>query len=1512
MKLDKFQENEVVIFEPPKHLAKDELVGGKCLVTISNSKAVYRVMNPTNMPVFLKSNSVVAVATEIVQSHIQKVSDYPLHTDMHAQTQNNNTQETAEPYAKVNTVLTDTHNTTNDKLGQQNTFTDEQYIEIAKEVGLNLDDTDLTEAQKQRLYVFLGQNRKTFAKDFSELGKTHLHAHRIETGNSRPVSKAPYRQSPDMRRETERQTQQMLDDGIIVESSSPYHSPIVLVRKRNNEWRFAVDYRELNKVTEPQSFPLPHIVDVFDAIADAKAEIFSVLDLKSGYWQVPLDPETAHKSAFITHQGVYQFTRLPFGLMNAPMTFQSLMTKVLRNLNWKVALVYIDDILVFSQNLDDHLNHLKLVFSNLSAANLTLQPSKCKFAVKEVDYLGHVISKQGIKVNPLKTHAVDSYPQPKTAKQIKSFLGMTSYYRRFIKDYSLITGPLTSLLKKDTKFKWTPECEKSFQTLKKALSSAPILAFPQFDKEFIISVDSSEYSIGFVLSQHDNEGREHPIAYGGRTLHNHELRWHITDKEGLALVEAVKQFRPYLANTKFTVYTDNISVKWLKQIKNCQGRLGRWALSLQGYNFSIVHKSGSANGNADGLSRRIYPSKEAVSTDSHDELADLGEEAVCSIQNSIEGIELTAVTLFYSHEEQVQTAKVFPATANTDGQPKTTILNEVVNDDRYKDLIKLQRNCEFYKDIVKYKLCKEVPDDPKKAKSVVAESYQFEIGPQGLLFHLYTPRTKGVPKEEKILLQLAVPKKMRDEILKSFHDSLAGGGHQGFERTYAALRLKYFWPSMWDDTRTYIQSCEPCQASKRHIHGKPPPLNPLPVSDLFGRWHIDILGGLPTTKDKYKYVLLVVDSYSKWCEAFPLRTQEATEVAAVLFKEIICRYGAPNVLVSDRGINFMSNLVKALCELFQITRYYTSSYRPLFNGAIERMNSVILQALRIYCKGQQDDWPDLLPSIMMAYRMTPATQSTQHSPFFLLYGREMRLPIDTALIPKPTLAQDFRRHLSKVLQNLEISRKIAADNIRKAQEKYKEQYDKRSGMPTFQPADRVWLYCSKVPVGKAPKLHRKWVGPYFISQTGPNHTFKLRKCSDNKEIKSMINATRLKPYYDPADRPTNPPAEWEDFEEDLNAEELPQEQVNVPNETLQQQPKIQNKGKQPVKGGSKAKNQIKRMQQDQNQTGNTHDQMPSTSVSGRSNERVNPGQFQNAQTNTHENRPSTSFQGRSNPDHSNQYQNSRLTLQAPSSFQGRKDIAEHSSQFQNISQDSNEINKPIKFDSTFGSTMHSADDIEKILSSKRANGKLYYYVQWKSKDKSNTWEFATSIPSVFVREFHVNRTMSGRKRKRKLQNHKFFDKPPTVQCLKPGQHRNQIIGVRESYHPYSEPHRYTIYDNIQGNSQTRMLTTEPDQTMKIWMRSYLDTLFNMYRENVHRNESHSKIGIQDNGEQFIGKMIRESHTCDPTDFENTTYFKVFSLGSKTPMWLPIQQVPPYCLRNFLFRIRNDFRLPSEF
>ena len=633
LKTNKFKDGDIVLCEPPQSLVKEELVGGKCLARVADGKVHYHLMNPTSLPIFLKTKTRVSVLTEANKAEITQISDL-----------DNIKFENIE---NLNSV-------------DASTLTDDDFITIAEDLGVNLNDSDLTNTQKRNLLIFIGKNRQTFAKDFSELGLTNLFSHRIETGNSKPNKKVPYRQNPEMRRETEGQVKEMLENDFITESNSPWNSPVVLVKKKLGEFRFAVDYRELNKVTEPMSFPIPHIADVFDTIADAKAEVFSVLDLKSGFWQVPLNPETAHKAACFTHQSVYTWSRLPFGLMNSPITFQNLMSKVLKNLNWKVALVYIDDILVFSRNFDDHLDHLSQVFSNLRAANLTLQPSKCKSATKEIEYLGHIISKHGIKVNPAKTKAVDEYPQPKTAKQVKSFLGMTPYYRKFIKSYAKIANPLNALLKKDTKFKWIPDCENAFQTLKKALASPPILAFPNFDRPFILATDSSDHSMGYVLSQCDKNGLEHPIAYGGRTLHGHELKWHITDKEGLALVEAVNHFRPYLANNSFTVYTDNVSVKWLKHIKNCQGRLGRWALTLQGYNFEIVHKASSANGNADGLSRRVYPQVDSE----HSDLGTNDFVPVCQISDN-RSKQLTAVTLIYGHKHD-HYPSVVHATSSTE------------------------------------------------------------------------------------------------------------------------------------------------------------------------------------------------------------------------------------------------------------------------------------------------------------------------------------------------------------------------------------------------------------------------------------------------------------------------------------------------------------------------------------------------------------------------------------------------------------------------------------------------------------------------------------------------------------------------------------------------------------------------------------------------------------------------------------------------------------------------------
>ena len=1371
--------DSAVLLEPSASLNQEGLVGGKCLSSIDQGSGAYRVLNPTNYPIFLKENFVIATSHLIDEETITQVTD---HDD--------------QPFVNLTDV-------------SEETESEIQYQNIAKHLGLNLDHSELSDEQKCKLYTFLGRNRDIFAKDSSELKEAKFHSHVIHTKTDKPVSKPPYRQTPQMRAETERLTNEMLQNGIIRESDSPWHSPVVLVKKPNGEYRFAIDYRELNKITEPISFPIPTLNEVFDTLADSKAQIFSLCDLRSGFHQIPLCPSTAEKASFITHQGVFTPTRLPFGLMNSPMCFQNLMSKCLKTLNWKIALVYIDDILIFSQNFDKHLEHLGQVFQNLRAANLKIHPGKCKFAAKEVKYLGHIVSRHGIKVDPSKYSAIETYPVPKNVRNVRAFLGVAQFYRKYIKGFAQIALPLNKLLRKDVKFEWSEDCNKAFQTLKTALITAPVLAFPQFDKPFILAVDSSDESIGYVLSQLDANGKEHPIAYGGRALRNEELRWHITDKEGLALVEVVRQFRPYLASMPFTVYTDNVSVKWLQQIKNRQGRLGRWALLLQGYNMEIIQKSSRNNANADGLSRRSYPPVPE---------AEMEEPEVCTV-----GYEVTFCYANDPSDIKVQSVEAQPAKKSSDKEMNCP------------NLQRLQQNCPDFKAIYKYKTTGEVPDDEKQAKTLVAEASQFEIQ-NGLLYHFYTPRSRGLPREERLVKQLAVPKIMRDDILRSYHDSLAGGGHQGHERTFAAIRLKYYWPKMYDQIGKYVQSCELCQQVKRPVHAKPPPLQPLPVADLFGRWHIDILSGLPTTKDKYKHILVVVDSYSKWIEAHPLRTQEATEVAAVLYREVITRYGAPRTLVSDRSQTFMSKLTAAMCELFQITRHFTSSYHPQCNSMVERANSIILQAFRIYCKDQQDDWPEILPSVMMAHRMTPCTQSSQESPFFLLFGREMHVPIDTALLPKDNLAQDHKVHLNNVLRQLETTRKIATENIKAAQAKYKYQFDKRSKEPKFQPADRVWLYCTKVVPGKAPKLHRKWTGPYYITLLGPNHTYRIRNCATNKEIKSLINGVRLKPYYDPEDRPTNLPDGLENMEEELDAEEIADETINAEENVVHRQ-LVQNQAQeeantgrnnvrdnQAQEGASRTKAGQNRAQKEQN-TGKTKVQGKQAQRKQDTKECSEMRKIkENTQKNGKNKRPCKvskcdNREGTKAPDtnaESLQVQNkgsnrdqskeehlevdrssinartqgkstthskgkSKKTLREKNELQKRQSLQPQTGPREVRQSDSQPARTPEPLPGTsreadesvsnrerqdgqvreesVKNKMFSVENIDKLLSSQRSNGILYYRVKWKQPGSGSTWEYASSIPQVLIREFHASRTMSGKKRRRPLKaKHKFFEK----------------------------------------------------------------------------------------------------------------------------------------------------------
>ena len=438
IRLSKMSHNEVAILEEVPSLRDKNVALGRTIVRSEQGEACCLLMNPLPFEVCIKLNTVVGKLSPIHEHSIKAL-------DKEDKTGSSKLQG---------------------KCPNVNSISEVKVAEILDDLGITIDSPLLTADQKAKLQYFIANNRDMFAKDTSELGCTNLHFHSIDTGDAPPQRQPPYRASPTAKKEIEAQVSDMLANDIIEPSDSMWAAPVILCKKRDNTYRFAIDFRRLNAVTKPINFPLPKFDDVVDSVAEQNSKIFTVLDLKSGFHQIPLDPQTRHKTAFVTHDGNYQFKRLPYGLRNAPICFQNVMTQVLRGINFKFALVYVDDIMVHSANFDEHLNHLSTIFQRLREANLKLQPKKCKFATDRVEYLGHFFTSQGIEVNPSKIESVKSFPQPKTQKNVREFLGLCNYYRKFIAKFAEIAAPLNNLLKQDTEFVWSEQCESSFNTLK--------------------------------------------------------------------------------------------------------------------------------------------------------------------------------------------------------------------------------------------------------------------------------------------------------------------------------------------------------------------------------------------------------------------------------------------------------------------------------------------------------------------------------------------------------------------------------------------------------------------------------------------------------------------------------------------------------------------------------------------------------------------------------------------------------------------------------------------------------------------------------------------------------------------------------------------------------------------------------------------------------------------------------------------------------------------------------------
>lgn len=666
--------------------------------------------------------------------------------------------------------------------------------------------SDLTPSEMQSLLALLQTHKASFDCHSTTIGQTSAAAHRIETDGSCIIRRRPYRVSSSERNIIEENVVDMLQRNIIRPSASPWSSPVVLVQKKDGSVRFCIDYRALNKITRKDVYPMPRIDDALDSLQGA--EYFSSLDLRSGYWQIPMHESDKEKTAFATPDGLYEFNVMPFGLCNAPATFERMMDTVLRGLKWKTCLCYLDDIVIFSSTFSQHLQRLDEVLTCLARAGLQLNTKKCRFASKTIKVLGHIVSKDGIRPDPDKLTAVMNFPRPLHQKDLRSFLGLASYFRRFVLNFATLASPLHALLHSGTPFCWSADCEKAFQNLKEALTSGPVLCHFDEHRPTILHTDASGHGIGAVLLQRDHELRERVVAYASRSLSAAEKNYTITEQECLAVVWSVQKFRPYLYGRHFTVVTDHHALCWLQSLKNLSGRLGRWILRLQEYDFTVTYKSGKKHLDADALSRCPLTPSSPTSL-----LSPKAEQPVAHVAS--------------------------------------------VGVDNILELVSLQRADAYCRTII----------DRLTGSTQAPNSRLRRQLTQFKLLHGALYRCNPHPPGEKWIP--VAPRSLRPIILEAFHDD-ATAGHFGFQKTYERIRSRFFWPGLSTSVAKYVASCTSCQHRKRSTSRPAGLLQPLPCPSVpFDTVGIDLYGPLPPTSAGYRWIVTAVDHLTRYAETAP-------------------------------------------------------------------------------------------------------------------------------------------------------------------------------------------------------------------------------------------------------------------------------------------------------------------------------------------------------------------------------------------------------------------------------------------------------------------------------------------------------------------------------------------------------------------------------------------------------------------------------------------------------------------
>lgn len=899
---------------------------------------------------------------------------------------------------------------------------------------------NLNSNERRKMEKLLKKYEDVFSTDTKSMGFTTLTQHEIDAQGAAPIKSKPYKVSQKEREIINEQIEEMLQHNIIRPSKSAWSSPIVLVKKRDGKIRFCVDYRKLNAVTKKRTYPMPNIDDLMTYLGNTK--YFSTLDLYSGYWQVGIEEKSKEYTAFAAQgQGLYEFNVLPFGLSNGPSTFQDLADRIFEGMKWSEVLVYLDDIIVFSSNFEEHMERLEKVFQRLRQAGLTLKPSKCNFMEERVKILGYVVESKGISPDKDKIDAIQKLPKPKNVKQLQSFLGMCNFYRKFIENYSKIARPLYEATSKSTSFTWGAKQDEAFNTLKKKMIETPVLIHFNPNEECELRTDACGYGIGSVLLQ-KYENQMHPVAYISRTLTKAEQNYTVSELEALGVIWSLNYLRHLVYGRHIRIITDHHALCWLKSIKDLTGRLARWSIKLAEFDYTIIHKSGKRHKDADCLSRQ--PTTQGTKND----------------------------------EEESEEVPTF-------------LMEEA-------DLTKLQKEDKNL-DIILRAI--QNPDDEQISISIRRKSKNFAI--HNNVLYKKNSQPNGVP------YLLVIPKKLIPEILYEHHNGPLSG-HLGVNKTYNKIKSRYFWDGQIKDVIKYVKGCADCQARKGATNFKPGGcLQPIPVATPMEKIGIDLLGPFRKTNNGNTMIVVATDYATRWAETKALPNGTAKEVANFVCQNIITRHGAPKTILSDRGTTFRSELLGDLTKCMGIERSFTTAYHPQCNGLTERLNHTLADMLSMYTNTQQTNWDEYLDHVTFAYN-TAKQDTTQYSPFMLLYAREPILPTEANLMASMNNSEAI-----KIREKALFVRNQAVENISKKQGAQKTRYDEKHRHIEYQEGDKVKIFTPTRKIGRSTKLLLRWYGPYVIKRKLNEVNYEVQKGLTKKAATDVVHVSRILPYHDP-------------------------------------------------------------------------------------------------------------------------------------------------------------------------------------------------------------------------------------------------------------------------------------------------------------------------------------------------------------------------------------------------------------